>query len=285
MEKLWGIKPLSMLGKTPFDVMPPEYRARGQEYFGALIKEMKSFEGLISSAVLPDNRIVYVETSGVPFFDPGGKLLGYRGISRDITDRKLAEEALQKAKDELEIRVQERTSELSQIAKELRISEEAYRFLVEFNPVGVFRHIYNPLTGENKRLHCNEALLRILGYSSIQEYLNGMPTEVANSEGNWNTFIRKLLDDGNVINYPDRLRRTDGSTIWVLLNANARTHKGDIIIEGAMTDITAQKKTEERLRKAQKNLRAMASEIVMAQDSKSFLRSVISKQCFYNYRI
>jgi PAS domain S-box-containing protein len=37
-----------------------------------------------------------METSGVPFFGADGELLGYRGIDRDITERKLAEAELER---------------------------------------------------------------------------------------------------------------------------------------------------------------------------------------------
>jgi len=39
-------------------------------------------------------RPITLEISGVPFFDADGLLLGYRGVSRDITERKHAEEAI-----------------------------------------------------------------------------------------------------------------------------------------------------------------------------------------------
>ena len=35
-----------------------------------------------------------LETSGVPIFDSAGSLKGYRGIDRDITERKRAEETI-----------------------------------------------------------------------------------------------------------------------------------------------------------------------------------------------
>ena len=46
--------------------------------------------------------------------DADGQLRGFVRVTRDITERKLAEEALQKAHDELEKRVERRTAELTQ---------------------------------------------------------------------------------------------------------------------------------------------------------------------------
>ncbi len=55
-----------------------------------------------------------------PIFDDNGKLVGAVHIAKDITERKRAEEALQKARDELEIRVEQRTADLERVNKELR---------------------------------------------------------------------------------------------------------------------------------------------------------------------
>ena len=56
----------------------------------------------------------------VPMNDRGGKIIGWFGCATDIDDQKRAEEALQKAHDELEQRVRERTAELTKANEQLR---------------------------------------------------------------------------------------------------------------------------------------------------------------------
>ena len=48
-----------------------------------------------------------LETSGVPTFDADGAFRGYRGVDRDITKRKRAEESLRKQTHDLDERVKE----------------------------------------------------------------------------------------------------------------------------------------------------------------------------------
>jgi PAS domain S-box-containing protein len=187
------------------------------------------------------------------------------GINMDVTERKRAEEALTRSRDELEDRVRERTHELSRIAEELRKSEEAYRLLVELNPVGVFRHVYDTSNKKSKRLHCNDAQLKLLGYSSLNEYLEEFPENTIIEE-DWNKYISSLISEGKIVNFPAQMKRKDGKIIWVLLNASTRSDEKHLFIEGAMTEISEQKRTEDRLRSAQKMLRAMAAEIVMADE-------------------
>jgi PAS domain S-box-containing protein len=62
----------------------------------------------------------WLMSRGQPVRDESGKVVRYLGIVLDITNRKLAEEALAKAKNELEQRVVERTAELAQRAAQLR---------------------------------------------------------------------------------------------------------------------------------------------------------------------
>lgn len=71
----------------------------------------------------PDGSIRYISTKGQPTVDRQGQVIRCFATVMDITDRKLAAQALQQAKLDLEIRVQERTAELSQALEQLQQSE------------------------------------------------------------------------------------------------------------------------------------------------------------------
>jgi len=278
-EALTGYSREEMIGKSAFDLRiwaDPNERKRVIELLrkdgvvsGQEVKaEGKHPSGQIRNVLLYCNRLL---VDGQDCWLTSGL---------DITEAKKAEQELKRSKDELEIIVQERTKQLLEsnkalqeeidirqcISEELKKSEEAYRLLVELNPVGVFRHIYDTATRTGKRLHCNEAQLKLLGYSSLSEYLQDYPANTMRYKEDWNNYISMLTSYASVLNHPVQMVRKDGSIIWVLLNAVGRAAGQQIYVEGAMTDISQQKKTEQRLRSAQKNLRAMAMEIVLADE-------------------
>lgn len=92
MEELWGIKPENMIGKTPFDVMPPEYREMALQGFLSFGQSTQAFRNLESIAYDSQGQPITIEINGRPFFDDQGALLGFRGVTRDITERKKNEE-------------------------------------------------------------------------------------------------------------------------------------------------------------------------------------------------
>jgi PAS domain S-box-containing protein len=65
----------------------------------------------------PDGRWWYIQA--YPIRDDHGHITGAVELSLDITERKKAEEALRKAKDELELRVMQRTAELEKLNEAL----------------------------------------------------------------------------------------------------------------------------------------------------------------------
>lgn len=72
-----------------------------------------------------DGSVLWVEQRNVPVYDTDGRLIAIEGIARDITERKLAEEALRTERALLETRVGERTRELQQERDRTRAILEA----------------------------------------------------------------------------------------------------------------------------------------------------------------
>ncbi|PBI78501.1 diguanylate cyclase [Rahnella victoriana] len=80
-----GVPPEKVLGKTPFDFMPPDEAKRVGEQFAAIVERRAPFGGLLNRNIRPDGTEVILETSGVPLFDAEGNFRGYRGIDRNLT--------------------------------------------------------------------------------------------------------------------------------------------------------------------------------------------------------
>ena len=87
-----GYGPEEVLGKTPFDLMPPEEARRIGALFGSIAAARQSFRCIESVYRHKDGRRIVLECGGVPVFDGAGRFRGYHGIDRDITERKRAAE-------------------------------------------------------------------------------------------------------------------------------------------------------------------------------------------------
>ncbi len=104
---LLGYTPKEVIGKKPFDLMPNDEAQRISEIFRSIAANKKSIKNLENFNRHKDGRLVVLETSGVPFYDSHGDFGGYRGIDRDITERKLVEERLEASLREKETLLRE----------------------------------------------------------------------------------------------------------------------------------------------------------------------------------
>lgn len=102
VKNLLGYEPEEVIGKTPFDFMLESEKIRVANEFKKLLTTGESFLALENTNRHKDGHLVVLETSGVPYFDERGTLLGYRGIDRDISERKRDKEALIQANLELD---------------------------------------------------------------------------------------------------------------------------------------------------------------------------------------
>ncbi|MHC4941957.1 MAG: hybrid sensor histidine kinase/response regulator [Planctomycetota bacterium] len=94
VKDLLGYEPAEIIGMTPFDFKSSEEAERIRELDEAISKKKKAFHGLTTVNLHKDGREVILETSGVPVLSADGSLRGYRGISRDVSERRQSEKTL-----------------------------------------------------------------------------------------------------------------------------------------------------------------------------------------------
>ena len=101
VRDLLGYEPGEVLGKTPYDLMPPDEALRVKDIFNSYAARREPFPAIENTNLHKDGHPVVLETSGVPFFDADGMFRGYRGVDREIGARKRAEEAARKSEEHL----------------------------------------------------------------------------------------------------------------------------------------------------------------------------------------
>jgi PAS domain S-box-containing protein len=163
-----------------------------------------------------DGREVWLHDTIHVVLDAEGRPIQLRGVAIDSTKGKLAEEAL-------------------------RASEEKYRLLFAGNLAGVF---YANLDGAV--LDCNDALVRILGYDSCQELLGRNVWDFFSDPADREQVSRALRQGKALANFEEPVRRKDGSSVWLLMNA--RLMEGPrgqpAIVQATLIDITERKQAE-----------------------------------------
>ncbi|WP_022669070.1 PAS domain S-box protein [Desulfospira joergensenii] len=131
--KLHGLDPETF---TPhidsiLDLSPwPKDHQRGRELIQRAMENQEPGE-FEQRFLLPDGSIGYYLSTFQGIYDENQKLIEMRGTAQDITERKKAEQELEKAHKELETRVEQRTKELSEIVQILKYRNHEIELLNE----------------------------------------------------------------------------------------------------------------------------------------------------------
>jgi PAS domain S-box-containing protein len=174
-ERIKGYRPEEIIGKHFSIFYPPEDVAAGKpEHELKTAVEEGRFEDE-GWRIRKDGSRFWANVVVTRLCDESGRLRGFAKITRDLTERKKAEDDIRRARDELEERVKERTAELARSNDSLKAelagrkqAEEAIRALS--TPVLPVRDrlLILPLIGvvdSNRALQLTEQLL-----SSIRTY-------------------------------------------------------------------------------------------------------------------
>jgi PAS domain S-box-containing protein len=165
----------------------------------------------------------------------------------DVTDLKKTEQDLQNARDELELRVRERTEELQAALDTLEKNEKLYKNLFDNAPIGMFQA--NSKSGLVLRV--NRALAKMLGYESPEEMVSAITdtmTQIHADPRNRSKILTSLEHKDWYYDEQPYFRK-DGSIMTGRLAVRRveNTHGTPAYTEGIIQDITDQRKMEEAL--------------------------------------
>jgi PAS domain S-box-containing protein len=161
--------------------------------------------------------------------DHQGKVIGFLGLSKDLSEQKAAEQHQLK------------------VAETALAVEARYRRIFDNAAEGIFQ-----TTPEGRLLRANRALARIFGYASAEE-MTASVTDVGRQLyllPEQRTELKSLLlKQGVVEGFQAENYRKDGSRVWVSLNAHLVRNAAGVVqhFEGTVQDITEHKRLEREL--------------------------------------
>ncbi|MEG3837300.1 PAS domain S-box protein [Microcoleus sp. MON2_D6] len=182
-----------------------------------------------------DGALIWVEGDYICIYDSHGRIVGYFGVQRDISDRKKAEATL-------------------------RDSEERFRATVEQAAVGI---THPDATG--RYLRVNQKFCEIVGYTAT-ELLSRTWMDVtypedidADLEQNKKLFAGKI----DSFKMEKRLLHKDGTVVWVNITVSLIKEplSGAIYNVVVTEDISDRKKTEAALKESEERFRQLAENI------------------------
>ena len=229
-QKFLGRRPEEIIGNSFFVVFGIIPESNG--FAGSLARpqEAREFQHqFVARSAAGEDRWLDLIVS--PIKDKLNETIGFRGLARDVTERKRFEEAL-------------------------RDSEERYRLLFESTPQPIW--VYNEET--LVFLAVNEAATRTYGYSR-DEFLSMTIDDIRAREDIPTLMIKNAADPNDlVISSPWRHRTRTGLTIYVEMSSHPVVFDGKNSRLVIVNDVTERKLLDEKQQRLHASLQQSAME-------------------------
>jgi PAS domain S-box-containing protein len=226
--RIYGYSGDELLGMSYKKIMDDSTSREVYEAYNRVYRTKEPLKAYVREIIRKDGSRVFVEASVSLIMDSSGEPLGFRGIVRDITERKLAEE-------------------------EVRKSEEKYRTYIRDAPNGVFI-----LDREGRFIEANRAAHSDIGYTE-EELLSMSVPDILSPNGQKENFehFNRLLSEGGSSGEV-LIRKKDGTDRYFFVEA---VKLSDDRFIGFSIDINKRKQVEEALRESEIKYRTMIEKI------------------------
>lgn len=238
--------------------------------------------------IRPDgNEIVIVHEHAIAETDEQGNAIKLTGTIQDITERKKAEEELNKFRFHLEEMVKERTAELHEtnerlnkeaeerirVEEALRKSERDLRSIINNMQDTFYR-----TDREGRFIMLSPSAAELMGYKP-EELVGTQVADLYEKPIDRQLFIEQLeKSGGRVASFETIIKSKNGATKWVSTSARfyKDTNGKNAGVEGIVRDITERKRMEEEIIKGQRleSIGILAGGI--AHDFNNILTAILS---------
>jgi PAS domain S-box-containing protein len=257
----FGIKREDIIGKRIPEVVGEEAYSSFKQYVDAVLRgEYIEFETEIPYQSIGKH---YMRVAYSPEFNENGEISGFVAVIIDISDRKRAEEALRKAHNELEIRVEERTVELKRANEELAEISERLNLALESAKIGTWSWSSkdNMLIWDD---FTHELFGRAIGtypntYEAFLSYLHPDDRDRVNST------VRQSINEGTSYETDYRVIWPDGSVHAIAARGRVYHNENSeaIRMAGVCWDITDKEKAVASLIESESTLRSFYDSAAM----------------------
>ncbi len=175
-----GYLPEEILNKTLMDIVSPQQVKTFNTTYEKLLRAQKPINGLENICLGKSGQIIVLENNAVPIFNDKDNFLGYRGIARDITERKVAMEALKKSRNDLQASLEETVTSLASTVEKRDPYTAGHQLRVDFLACAIAKELGLP----GKRiegLHI-AALLHDIGKITLPSDYLAKPSKLTKEE-------------------------------------------------------------------------------------------------------
>lgn len=225
--------------------------------------------------VMPDSTIRWYQLVNRGIFSDNGRLKEIQVVGRDITDKKIACDSLEMAKEKLELKVKERTVDLENVNRLLREEIEARKEVENAlrNREFLFRAMFdNAAIGivltDNKGhpIDYNKKFLELIGYEKDHlEKMSILDITHPDDHEKEKELFKKLLIDRQIKNgqIEKRYVKKDGTVFWVNNMVSTIEDRDGIpsVLICMVEDISKRKEIEEALSKSEERFRNVINSI------------------------
>ena len=264
--RLHGMTRAELIGKNVADLVPELIREQVRKLFPEWV--MGDLATLESISLRSDGTEVPVEIRASRIVFEGTPQMLFH--VRDVTARKQAEDDLRRARDEMEMRVEQRTAELAKLNEALKKHANEISDLYNHAPCG-----YHSLDGDGVYVQINDTELAWLGCSREEVIGRKKFTDflTPDSVNRFHEMFPIFKEVGEVHDLEYEMVCHDGSILPVLLNASAlKDAAGNFVMSRSMmVDLTEHRRAAERLREVRNFLDSIVENIpnmIFVKDAK-----------------